>query len=287
LVAARLATSLLCCAAASAVAPAQLRFGADPAATVWQFKGDRTACRLTHEIPNFGRAQFGQEAGGRLAFEMTSWRVELLGEFAVYTETPDWSPVRGDGEPLGEAKTVPPHEIVGAAPLAESMLRTLYLGRFPTVASDDLAVSLSAVGFRDPYDAYSRCVGELLPASFAQLKRSSIAFESGRAELDDTARARLDQISQYLRADRTVTRIHVDGYTDSSGREPKNRALSEARARAVSDYLVASGFDAESIETRFHSSRFPAAPNKTDEGRAQNRRVVVRLEQSGAKMAQR
>ena len=283
----RFAAVLVCCASAVAVAPAPLRFGADPAATQWQFDGDRMACRLTHEIPNFGSAQFTQAAGGRLAFAMTAWRVELSGDFVVSAESPDWSADRATAAALGEAKAMPPRAIVVATPVAESMLRELYRGRYSRVASEDVSVAISAVGFRTPYEAYSRCVAELLPASFAQLERSSIAFASGAADLDATAKARLDLLAQYVKADPNVARVHVDGYADSSGREPKNRQLSEARARAVTDYLVAEGCDEEVIETRFHSARFPTASNNTDEGRAKNRRVTVRLVRGAAKMAQR
>jgi len=284
----KFATFLVCCAFAPVVAPASLRFGADPAETQWQFSGDRMACRLTHEIPNFGVARFEQEAGDRLRLEVTSWRVELSGEYAVDAETPDWSAERGAPEVLGAAKAAPPHEIVVGAPLAESMLRALYLGRFSNIASDDVSVAISAVGFREPYEAYSRCVADLLPASFKQLERSSIAFATGHDDLDAVATARLDQIAQYVRSDHSVTQLRVDGYADSSGREQKNRTLSESRARAVTDYLVMSGCDPEAIETRFHSSRFPAATNDTDEGRAQNRRVTVRIVRGAAgKIAQR
>ena len=283
----RLATLLVCGVPAAAVAPAPMRFGADPAAAVWQFDGNRMACRLTHEIPNFGTAQFAQEAGGSLAFAMTSWRVELNGGFAVSAASPDWSADRAADEALGEAKAAPPRAIVVAAPLAESMLRELYRGRYPKVASDDVSVSISAVGFRAPYEVYSRCVAELLPASFAQLESSAIGFAIGKAELDAAAKARLDLLAQYVEADPSVSHVRVDGYTDSSGREPKNRQLSEARARAVTDYLVAAGCDQEAIETRFHSARFPTASNDTDDGRAKNRRVTVRLVRGSARIAQR
>jgi outer membrane protein OmpA-like peptidoglycan-associated protein len=278
---------LLCCLPAAAVAPAPLRFGADPAATLWQFDGDRMACRLTHEIPNFGSARFSQEAGGRLAFAITAWRVEPTGDFAVSAESPEWSADRAAAEALGDATTLPPRSIVVGAPLAEAMLRELYRGRYAKVASNAVSVSIAAVGFRAPYEAYSRCVADLLPASFAQLERSSIAFASGKADLDAAAKARLDLLVQYAGADRTVAHIHVDGYADSSGREPKNRELSQARARAVADYLAAGGCDEEIIETRFHSARFPAADNGTDEGRAKNRRVTIRLVRGPAKIAQR
>ena len=283
----KLAVLLVCCAPAAAVAPTPLHFGADPAATTWRFDGDRMACRLTHEIPNFGEAQFAQEAGGHLAFAMKAWRVELNGDFTVSAGSPDWSADRAAAEALGEAKAAPPRTIVVAAPLAESMLRELYVGRYSTFASGSVSVAISAVGFRAPYEAYSRCVADLLPASFAQLERSSIGFATGKSDLDAAAKARLDLLAQYVANDRTIVRMDVDGYTDSSGHEQKNRQLSEARARAVTDYLVSAGCDQETVQTRFHSARFPTASNDTDEGRAKNRRVTVRLVRDAAKIAQR
>ncbi len=167
------------------------------------------------------------------------------------------------------------------------MLRALYRGEQPRFASQDVSISLSAVSFRPLYDSYARCVAQLVPASFKQLERSTIAFAPGRATLNDAAKARLDLIAEYVKADRTVAHIYVEGYTDSSGRERKNRILSEQRAKAVTGYLIGAGCGSESIEYRFHGSRFPIASNETEAGRVQNRRTTVRLERGPGKLAKR
>ncbi len=284
-----MARSIACMAllvwCAASVAEAPLEFGAGPAAAVWQFEGSRTSCRLSHEIPNFGEARFVQEAGGKLEFDMSTWRIELNNGMDVTSDSPPWLAAQPLVKELGRVEVHAPREIVAGAQLADSMLRALYRGEQPRFDSPEVGVSISAVSFRPPYDSYARCVAQLLPASFSQLERSAIVFAPNQALLNKAAKARLDQIAQYIHVDRTVTRIFVDGYTDSSGGERKNRLLSEKRAKAVADYLAASGFDSEAIETRFHGSRFPIASNKTEEGRAQNRRTTVRLERGQAKLA--
>ena len=272
---------------AALTAEAPLEFGADPAAALWQFSGGRTECRLTHEIPNFGEARFIQEAGGALGFGMASWRVEIFGAMDISSDTPAWSAGYPHSEPLGRIDVGPAHDLVIEAPLAEAMLRALYRGEQPRLAGADLNVSISAVSFRPVYDTYARCIAQLLPASFKQLKSSAVAFAPDVAEIDDLAKARLDLIAAYVGADRSVSHILIEGHTDSSGRERNNRVLSEQRAKAVSDYLAAAGCDPESIETRFHGSRFPVASNSTEEGRAQNRRTTIRLERRQTKLAQR
>jgi len=268
-------------------AEAPLEFGADPATALWQFSGGRTQCRLTHEIPNFGEARFTHEAGGSLGFDMASWRDELFGAMDVTSDTPTWLAGYPHSETLGRIDVQPSHDLLIEAPLAEAMLRALYRGEQPRFAGTDLNVSISAVSFRPVYETYARCVAQLLPASFKQLQSSAVVFAPDVAEIDDQAKARLDLIAAYVGADGSVSHILIDGHTDSSGRERNNRVLSEQRAKAVSDYLAAAGCDPESIETRFHGSRFPVASNSTEEGRAQNRRTTIRLERRQTKLAQR
>ena len=276
---------LLWCVAFAAETP--LEFGADPASAAWQFDGNRTSCRLTHEIPNFGEARFSQEAGGNLAFDLSAWRIELNDAIDVRIEAPAWLATYPHTELLGRVPARPPRDLAIDAPLAETMLRALYRGEQPTFVTNDVSVSLSAVSFRPIYDAYARCIAQLLPASFTQLERSAIGFAPGKSQLDDAARSRLDLLADYVRADHSIKRVQVDGHTDNSGRERKNRMLSEQRAKAVTEYLVAAGCDGEVIETHFHGSRFPVASNDAQEGRALNRRVTIHLERQRPKLATR
>ncbi|MEG8128934.1 OmpA family protein, partial [Xanthomonas hortorum pv. gardneri] len=73
------------------------------------------------------------------------------------------------------------------------------------------------------------------------------------------------------------TMVEVVGHTDSVGSDAVNQRLSEERAGAVAQYLTAQGVQRERMETMGAGKRYPIADNNTDAGRAQNRRVEIRL----------
>jgi outer membrane protein OmpA-like peptidoglycan-associated protein len=73
--------------------------------------------------------------------------------------------------------------------------------------------------------------------------------------------------------------IRIEGHTDSSGSSNANLALSQKRAEAVRDALVASGVEASRITVVGLGSERPVAANDTAEGRARNRRVDIILEE--------
>src|SRR6059036_2623110 len=86
-------------------------------------------------------------------------------------------------------------------------------------------------------------------------------------------------------ADRPSSKEHpnlralVEGHTDSIGSDAYNQRLSERRANAVGDYMIARGIEAQRITTKGWGESKPIASNKTKEGRAQNRRVEITVEQ--------
>jgi OOP family OmpA-OmpF porin len=92
-----------------------------------------------------------------------------------------------------------------------------------------------------------------------------------------------DQGKQILEKNRAASRellsrasyIEVVGHTDDVGDDAYNQELSEQRAMAVRDYLVAAGVDGSKIATVGMGESMPVASNTTDEGRAENRRVDV------------
>lgn len=71
--------------------------------------------------------------------------------------------------------------------------------------------------------------------------------------------------------------IDVMGHTDSTGSESYNLDLSRRRAEAVANYLVSRGVSRARVETLGYGEQYPRADNTTAEGRAQNRRVEVRI----------
>ena len=104
-----------------------------------------------------------------------------------------------------------------------------------------------------------------------------VLFEFGKAELKvDALRATrqiADVVKQYPQR-----RLSVEGHTDSIGTIQYNQRLSENRARSVVNELVAQGVSRGRVETRGFGESDPIASNRTEAGRARNRRVEVIVE---------
>jgi len=103
-----------------------------------------------------------------------------------------------------------------------------------------------------------------------------IVFETNKAELLPPSYPQLDQLFDYANS-HTNAKINICGYTDSTGDEQKNIKLSEARAKAVADYLIGKGIDKDRITFAGYGSKNPVADNKTKEGKAKNRRVEFKI----------
>src|SRR5260221_13396481 len=110
-------------------------------------------------------------------------------------------------------------------------------------------------------------------------------FDSGKAELKPEGRAKLDDVAMKLKQPGVaIDSMTITGHTDSVGKPDSNQRLSERRAEAVKNYLVAQGIDGSKIKTAGRGLTQPVADNKTPPGRAQNRRVE--LEVTGVRAAQ-
>jgi len=103
-------------------------------------------------------------------------------------------------------------------------------------------------------------------------------FKFGKKELPDEAKARLDQLISQLKADPKGIYIEIEGHTDNVGDKAYNEALGMERAEAVKRYLYEQHqVPLHKINVISYGEDKPVAPNKTKDGRAQNRRVVVRV----------
>ena len=105
---------------------------------------------------------------------------------------------------------------------------------------------------------------------------SNVTFDYDSATVQPQFKATLDQVAQVL-ADYNETYIDVYGHTDSTGSDAYNQQLSERRADAVAGYLETRGVQSARIGTRGFGETQPIAPNDTEEGRAANRRVEIRI----------
>lgn len=108
---------------------------------------------------------------------------------------------------------------------------------------------------------------------------ASALFAFDSAELTEKGLAALQELGDQIRAKgASVVDIDIVGHTDSTGPEEYNQKLSERRAAAMKDFLVSErGIDAGIIDVSGMGESSPIADNGTAEGRAQNRRVEVRM----------
>lgn len=105
---------------------------------------------------------------------------------------------------------------------------------------------------------------------------SNITFDTDRSEIKPEFFATLNSVSLVLK-EFNQTLVDVTGHTDSTGSAAHNQQLSERRAGAVAEYLIAQGNDAQRFQAIGVGASQPIAPNTTAEGRALNRRVEIRI----------
>ena len=109
-----------------------------------------------------------------------------------------------------------------------------------------------------------------------ELVLRNVFLASGSAALDERSEAELRQLLRLLAGNPTL-RIRIGGHTDDVGTETDNQRLSEARARAVRDYLVDEGISAEWLNYRGYGESRPLQPGNSEAARALNRRTTVEV----------
>jgi outer membrane protein OmpA-like peptidoglycan-associated protein len=125
---------------------------------------------------------------------------------------------------------------------------------------------------RDIQGAKVERIGEGIKITFS----SGILFDVDKADLKDTSKAELAELSTILNkyAD---TNIMLAGHTDSTGSDEYNLALSRRRAQAVADYIASQNVSSTRFTVQGYGKSDPVASNDTAEGRAENRRVEVAI----------
>ncbi len=113
----------------------------------------------------------------------------------------------------------------------------------------------------------------------ATLSEASGNFKFGQTELPDEATAQLDQLVERLKSDPSKgVYIEIEGHTDAVGDPAVNERIGLQRAEAVKRYLYEKHqIPLHKMNVISYGEDKPVAPNTTKEGRAQNRRVVIRV----------
>jgi outer membrane protein OmpA-like peptidoglycan-associated protein len=180
--------------------------------------------------------------------------------------TPDWRGLAGVRVGFGGTPARPsrPHEIVSPPDPPPPAFTPDPLPPAPTPA---LPAPPPASTPAPPIVTVGNCILDI---------KESVHFKTDRAEIEDRSFELLDNVAAVL-SSYDKLKIEVEGHTDSQGDDGYNKKLSQRRAEAVVEYLVKQGIDQARLTGRGFGEEKPIAGNNTEEGRAQNRRVVFAI----------
>ncbi|MDM3884919.1 OmpA family protein [Pseudomonas sp. BCRC 81390] len=251
----------------------------------WKVEGDQFECRLVQPIDGFGSGEFVRRAGEQPVFQLRSDSNALgAGTASLLAAAAPWQPGRSDIN-LGSVRMARTGVLFSSSQgQASRLINGLLDGRSTVVrnyageAGRPMEVRVLPVSFAKAYSDYQACAGKLLPMNYDQVRQTQVGFPGGGFDLDQSAKARLDVILDYMKADPTVNHVELNGHSDNSGNRLTNRDMSRRRALAVADYLKANGVPEEQISVRFHGERYPLAKNNSAANRARNRRVNIELD---------
>jgi outer membrane protein OmpA-like peptidoglycan-associated protein len=102
----------------------------------------------------------------------------------------------------------------------------------------------------------------------------NILFETGKSTIQNESLPVVDQIFKLMKSDLAL-KISIEGHTDNVGDAVSNKKLSYDRAKAVMDALIAKGIDKTRMSSLGWGQEKPVADNRSEEGKAKNRRVEI------------
>jgi outer membrane protein OmpA-like peptidoglycan-associated protein len=145
-------------------------------------------------------------------------------------------------------------------------------GYFPQSGNVDMRTELTEVRLPRPIRLATI---ENMKTEDISLPLNNLFFETAKYELQPESFPELNRLAELIQSE--SLRIEVQGHTDNVGNDAGNQTLSENRAKSVRAYLIGRGCNAGNITAKGFGESKPKASNDTDEGRAQNRRVEIRV----------
>jgi outer membrane protein OmpA-like peptidoglycan-associated protein/tetratricopeptide (TPR) repeat protein len=129
---------------------------------------------------------------------------------------------------------------------------------------------------RSPDSTYEKDIPLQPIEANATVILKNIFFDVNKFELKPESQVELDKLVQLLNENPNI-KVEISGHTDNVGKPADNLILSNNRAKAVINYLVSKNIPAQRLTSKGYGETKALADNKTDEGRAMNRRTEMRV----------
>jgi outer membrane protein OmpA-like peptidoglycan-associated protein len=141
---------------------------------------------------------------------------------------------------------------------------------------DELTIQAAAPATPTPSTTTSPPAADCATGLSQTLRDRPLHFERDKSAMTPEAAAIIKDLAAIAATCPTET-LEVGGHTDNIGSESYNQALSERRAVAVAHALGEAGVDANRLSALGYGETVPIADNGTDEGRARNRRIEIKI----------
>lgn len=144
-----------------------------------------------------------------------------------------------------------------------------------TTLANGVELNIPSMGLENNLLTFLRNpVGGVDPNRWFEFDR--LTFDTNAATLQPESREQLSNLAAILKAYPNA-KVKIGGYTDNTGDPAANLSLSQRRADSVRDELVAMGIARDRLESEGYGSEHAVADNATEEGRAKNRRIALRV----------
>jgi outer membrane protein OmpA-like peptidoglycan-associated protein len=216
-----------------------------------------------------------------------NFRSSLLGLcVAVAIATTGCATTDANNESEGTSKTIKGAGIGAAAGAVIGAMTSNKSGRAKGVLTGAAVGAAAGAGTGYMMDKQEAKMKEKMANSGVQVKRDgdtlnlvipgNISFSSGSAALTPSFYPVLDKVAETL-GEYPDTQVQIVGHTDSTGSADLNQRLSQNRASAVSLYLGGKNVQTSRMQSAGMGPSVPVASNATADGRAQNRRVEIKI----------
>jgi outer membrane protein OmpA-like peptidoglycan-associated protein len=130
----------------------------------------------------------------------------------------------------------------------------------------------------DPKEAVNNVISRdiLLTTLDQTIRLTHLIFDQGKAHINPKSFQELDEIVAMMKENEKIV-IQLEGHTDNQGNPEANMKLSQSRVDAVKKYLTSKGIKKDRVKTKAFGGSKPIAAENTEEARAKNRRVELRV----------
>jgi outer membrane protein OmpA-like peptidoglycan-associated protein len=260
-------------------------YGADLEEASWRTSGNRLECRLSQDIPGYGKAIFKHRALQAMEFRVAAaYTPRNPGQALMFFNPPEWKKfvsrkVLGR-VPLNASKDtiILPDDWAHrmALELREGM-EAMWTHSDWSDGRDLVTAKVLPLRFESAWREFEQCAEQLIDYGYEDVRSSDFYFPKKGMNLNSKERAYLNKLAEYVSLDPDFQYIRISSHTDSRGIRRINQAVSQKRANMVKDYLVKRGVNPKHFVIVAKGEKDPRYNNRTESGRAKNRRVEIRL----------